>query len=111
MSKPASGSADPGRRSRRSPGPGANPRTTREGRELDYSDLALLMLRSWVGLVMLVHGANHVRTLDGTGRWLGRAGWRAPRFQAWLLSVIEIAIGLGMILGLMTHRPRRVRCR
>ncbi|MDE0170216.1 MAG: DoxX family protein [bacterium] len=69
---------------------------------MDYSDLALLMLRGWVGLVMLVHGANHARTLEGTGRWLGRVGWRAPRFQAWLLSVIEIAIGLGMILGLMT---------
>ena len=51
---------------------------------------------------MLIHGANHARTLDGTGRWLGRVGWRAPRFQAWLLSVVEVAIGIGMILGLMT---------
>ena len=69
---------------------------------MDYTDLALLLLRVWVGVVMFVHGANHARTLDGTGRWLGRAGWRAPRFQAWLLSVVEIAIGIGMILGLMT---------
>ena len=69
---------------------------------MDYSDLALMLLRAWVGVVMLVHGANHARTLGGTGRWLMRVGWRAPRFQAWLLSVVEIAIGVGLILGLMT---------
>lgn len=69
---------------------------------MDYTDLALLLLRGWIGVVMLVHGANHVRTLEGTGRWLGRVGWRAPRFQAWLLSVAEVVIGIGLILGLMT---------
>lgn len=69
---------------------------------MDYTDLALLLLRCWIGIVMFVHGANHARTLAGTGRWLGRVGWRAPRFQAWLLSVVEVVIGIGLILGLMT---------
>lgn len=50
---------------------------------------------------MFVHGAAHLRTREGTGRWLGRVGWLAPGFQAWLLSVGEIAIGAGMILGFM----------
>lgn len=69
---------------------------------MDFGDLALAILRVWVGIVMLVHGANHARTLDGTGRWLKRVGWRASRFQAWLLAIVEIAIGSGLILGLMT---------
>ena len=51
---------------------------------------------------MFVHGANHARSLDGTGRWLSRVGWRAPRYQAWLLSLVEIAVGVGLIVGLMT---------
>lgn len=69
---------------------------------LDFGNLALAILRIWVGIVMFVHGANHARTLAGTGRWLSRVGWRAPRFQARLLAVVEIAIGIGLILGLMT---------
>ena len=79
----------------------ANLLTRRKDAVLDVSDLALLILRMWIGVVMFVHGANHARTAAGTGRWLKRVGWRAPRFQAWLLSVVEIAIGVGLVLGLM----------
>ena len=69
---------------------------------MDVSDPALLVLRSWVGVVMLAHGANHARSLDRTARWFSRVGWRASRYQGWLLSAIEIAIGIGLVLGLMT---------
>ena len=69
---------------------------------MDFGTLALAILRIWVGIVMFVHGANHARTLAGTGRWLSRVGWRASRFQARLLAVVEIAIGIGLILGLLT---------
>lgn len=69
---------------------------------MEFVDAALAILRVWIGIVMLVHGANHARTLGGTGRWLGRAGWRAPRLQAWVLAVTEIAIGIGLVLGLVT---------
>ena len=68
---------------------------------MDISDLALLLLRGWIGVVMFVHGAAHLRTRAGTGRWLGRVGWLAPGFQAWLLSVGEIAVGAATILGFM----------
>lgn len=69
---------------------------------MDIGNLALAILRIWIGIVMLIHGANHARTLRGTARWLSRVGWRASRFQAWLLAVVEMAIGVGLILGLMT---------
>ena len=69
---------------------------------MDLSDLALLILRLWVGVVMIAHGANHGRTLDGTTRWFGRSGWRIPRLQAWVSSVIEIFIGFWLVLGLLT---------
>ena len=69
---------------------------------MDFGHLALAILRIWIGIVMFVHGANHARTLGGTGRWLNRVGWRASRFQARLLAIVEIAIGVGLVLGLMT---------
>ena len=69
---------------------------------MELSDLGLLVLRAWVGVVMISHGINHARSLDRTARWFGRLGWRAPRYQAWLSSVVEIVIGVGLVVGLMT---------
>ncbi len=51
---------------------------------------------------MLLHGVNHAQKLGGTGRWLARAGFRAPRFHAWVLSLVEIGAGVGLIVGLLT---------
>ena len=71
-------------------------------RPMELSDLAVTILRVWIGLVMVIHGVNHGRSLGGTARWFGRMGWRAPRYQAWLSSVAEIAVGAGLVLGLAT---------
>ncbi len=69
---------------------------------MDVADLGLLILRVWIGVVMTLHGVNHLRNFDGTARWFGRLGWRAPRYQALLSSWVEIAVGAGLILGLLT---------
>ena len=48
-------------------------------------DLALLVFRSWVGVVMLAHGINHVfggGKIAGTARWFGSMGMRQPALQA-----------------------------
>jgi putative oxidoreductase len=69
---------------------------------LEINDLALLALRLWAGVVMLAHGINHGRTLEGTARWFAKVGFRSPELNARLSFMNEIAIGLGLITGLLT---------
>ena len=35
---------------------------------MDEIDVALLLLRVWAGFVILAHGVNHARSLEGTSR-------------------------------------------
>lgn len=69
---------------------------------MELTDLALLVLRGWAGVVMLAHGVNHARTLDGTARWFGKVGFRAPRMNALLSAGNELLIGLVLIAGFLT---------
>lgn len=71
--------------------------------DADAIDLALLLLRCGVGVVMLAHGINHVRPdIEGTASWFGSMGMRPAKLHAWLASVTEIGAGLALILGLLT---------
>jgi len=71
----------------------------------DAIDLALLLLRVGVGIVMLAHGIRHIfggGKIGGTARWFGSMGMRAPMLQAWLASLTEIGAGVLLVLGLFT---------
>jgi len=71
----------------------------------DAIDLALLLLRVGVGIVMLAHGIRHIfggGKIAGTARWFGSMGMRAPMLQAWLASLTEIGAGVLLVLGLFT---------
>lgn len=68
-------------------------------------DLALLLLRVGVGVVMLAHGYNHIfggGKIAGTARWFGSMGMRPPLVQAWLASITELGAGSLLVLGLLT---------
>lgn len=65
-------------------------------------DMAMLAIRVWVGVVMVAHGINHARSQDGTANWFEKVGFRAPVLNARLSAVSETAIGVGLILGLLT---------
>ena len=65
-------------------------------------DIALLVLRVWAGIIMIAHGINHGRSLDGTASWFGKVGFRQPKLNAFLSSAMEVAIGLALITGLLT---------
>lgn len=69
---------------------------------MEPTDLALLLLRLWLGVVIIAHGVNHGRGLDGTAEWFAGMGWQNPRRQALLSAVGEIAIGAGLVVGLLT---------
>jgi putative oxidoreductase len=69
---------------------------------MDQIDTAMLVLRVWMGIVMLAHGINHARTQEGTARWFEKVGFRSPELNARLSAGNEIAIGLALIAGLLT---------
>lgn len=65
-------------------------------------DVALLLLRIWAGLVIIAHGVNHGRSLEGTARWFKSKGFRSPELNAFLSAAGEIAIGVALVIGLLT---------
>lgn len=69
---------------------------------MEAIDLGALALRGWAGIVMIAHGLNHGRSVDGTTRWFGAVGFRSPRLNARLSAINEIAIGAALVAGLMT---------
>lgn len=69
---------------------------------MEIIDIALVILRVWVGIVMIAHGVNHGRNLDGTARWFESVGFGSPRLNAQLSFLNEIAIGIGLIAGFLT---------
>lgn len=69
---------------------------------MDQVDVALLILRLWAGLVIVAHGVNHGRSLKGTASWFEKVGFKQPALNAFLSSAFEIAVGLGLIFGILT---------
>jgi putative oxidoreductase len=69
---------------------------------MESFDIATLALRVWLGTVMLAHGINHARSLDGTASWFESKGFRQARLNARASAFGEIAIGLGLVVGLLT---------
>lgn len=62
----------------------------------------MLILRLWAGVVIIAHGINHGRNLEGTARWFAKVGFRQAKVNAFLSSAMELAVGLGLVLGLLT---------
>lgn len=68
-------------------------------------DLALLLVRVVVGVVMVAHGINHWRgggKIPGTAGWFESLGLRHGVLQAWASVVVEIGAGTLLIVGLAT---------
>jgi putative oxidoreductase len=68
-------------------------------------NLAQLVARVWVGIVMFAHGWRHVKALQsgpGMANWLESLGLRNGPLQAQLLTWTEVALGPMLILGLAT---------
>ncbi len=65
-------------------------------------DVALLLLRLWAGFVIIAHGVNHGRNLEGTARWFASKGFKNEKLNARISALNEIAIGVALIAGLFT---------
>ena len=69
---------------------------------MDSVDFAFLLLRVWLGAVMIAHGVNHGRSLERTASWFASKGFRYGRLNALASAFIEIAVGVALIIGLGT---------
>ncbi|MFQ5555813.1 MAG: DoxX family membrane protein, partial [Acidimicrobiia bacterium] len=62
----------------------------------------MLIVRSWVGIVMLAHGIKHARGQQKTTGWLKSIGYRQAGLQWLAMSVTEIGVGVLLLAGLLT---------
>lgn len=65
-------------------------------------DLALFVLRAWVGVVMLAHGIKHFQGREKTTNWLASIGYKQPALNWMAMSATEIGVGVLLIVGLLT---------
>lgn len=70
---------------------------------METIDFVALGLRLWLGAVMIMHGWNHARSIDGTARWFGSVGFSSARLNAQMSAYAELAIGLALVLGFLTQ--------
>lgn len=72
---------------------------------MDGPELAALLLRVTLGVVMVAHGWNHLRGpggVDGTARWFASMGLRPPRLHALASGTTEVVAGAALVAGLLT---------
>lgn len=69
---------------------------------MDQFDFASLIIRVWLAVVIIFHGVNHARSLEGTAKWFASKGFKKAEMNARLSAFAELAIGLGLLLGLLT---------
>lgn len=69
---------------------------------MESVDWAMLLVRVWIGIVIVAHGVNHARNLDGTASWFDRVGFRQADLQARASAVVEVGAGSMLIAGLLT---------
>lgn len=69
---------------------------------MEQVDIAVLFVRLWLGVVMIAHGINHGRTLEGTAKWFASKGFKSAPMNARVSAASEILIGLALISGLLT---------
>jgi putative oxidoreductase len=70
-----------------------------------YPDLGLLILRVFVGMVVIAHGLQKFGFLGGfgiagTAGWLESIGFAPGRFWVWIVALTEVVGGLLLVLGL-----------
>lgn len=68
-------------------------------------DIVLLVFRVTLGVMIVMHGKNHLwgaGGVEGTARWFHSIGFRPAKVHALMSGYMELAIGAGLIVGLLT---------
>ncbi|GMQ92815.1 MAG: DoxX family protein [Acidimicrobiia bacterium] len=69
---------------------------------MESFDIASLILRLALGVVMLAHGIKHARGRQKTSNWFGSIGFKSPDLQWFASTATEIGVGLLLIGGFLT---------
>jgi putative oxidoreductase len=73
--------------------------------DADAANLALLIMRLAIGLMIMAHGYNHIwrgGKIQGTAGWFASMGMKPGILHAWLASIVELASGVLLIFGFLT---------
>jgi putative oxidoreductase len=73
--------------------------------DADAWNLALLIMRLAIALMIMAHGYNHIwggGKIQGTAGWFASMGMKPGIVHAWLASVTELVSGTLLIFGLLT---------
>jgi putative oxidoreductase len=73
--------------------------------ESDAANLAVLLARVWIGIMIFAHGWRHVKSIrsgPGMANWFESLGLKPGPLHAQLVTVTELAIPLGLLLGFLT---------
>lgn len=68
-------------------------------------DIVLLAFRVTLGVMILLHGKNHLwgpGGVDGTAGWFHSIGFRPSKVHALMSGYVELAVGAGLVVGLLT---------
>ena len=66
------------------------------------ADAGLLILRIGVGATMIQAGLRKAFDFNTTTGYMEAGGWRLPKFAAVMVTAVETAGGIGLLLGLLT---------
>jgi putative oxidoreductase len=73
--------------------------------DIDAINFALLLARVWIAIMIFAHGWRHVKSIrsgPGMANWFESLGLKPGPLHAQLVTVTELAIPLGLLLGFLT---------
>ncbi len=73
--------------------------------DADVINLALLVIRVWLGGTIFAHGWRHlqsVRSGPGMANWFESLGLKPGSIHAWNVTISELVIGAGLAVGFLT---------
>lgn len=65
-------------------------------------DLGLFLLRVAVAVIFISHGWDKLNDIQGTASFFGGSGIPMPEFMAYLVGLVELLGGIGVLLGVYT---------
>ncbi len=69
----------------------------------NFGDLAPLVLRIAAGIIFILHGWTKLGAMNNVVEMLSFLNIPSPEVFAWVITILEVAGGIALILGLLTH--------
>ena len=73
--------------------------------DIDAVNFALLLARVWIAIMIFAHGWRHVKSIrsgPGMANWFESLGLKPGPLHAQLVTVTELVIPVGLVLGFLT---------